>query len=1348
MKLKFLIGILFIFVGFEFAKALPASSATRVYGQSGNFTTASIGIPASASNLVAPTAIAVDSIGNVYIADTFNNRVLVYAGGSTTATLVYGQNGSLSANSTNNGGISANSLNFPEDIAIDASGNVYICDSLNNRVLYFPRGSTTATRVYGQPGFTTKDVGSTATGLNLPTGVVVDSSNNVYICDNGNNRVLYYPSGTTTPSRVYGQTVFTTSTAGASATGLNGPFRLALDTSGNLYVSENNNNRVLYFPSGTTTATRVYGQANFTATTTGTTATSLNYPDGIALDYFGNLYVVDKNNNRVLYYPSGTTTATNVYGQANNLTTSTTGTTSSSFDSPQGIAIDSNGNLYVVDTLNQRALLFAATTPIITSSLNSFGSVNGSYSYSIAATLSPVSYAATGLPSGLTINTSTGIISGTPTVSGLYSVQISATTSTSFTGTATLTLAVYQTVMSDNFAIDTSMNTSYWTVGSTVLNFAAVTFQSSSLQTIDRGHIISAQTYNGAIELDGSVLLHVKIPTSGKTESVSIAWKTNGAESGIYDGPAAGLMCTIDQSGTITLQNVADTTGTQSIQATLPAFTLDAQIPFKIVDYGNYVDVYINNASNPTVSLSYTNTNQGGGYLDLFSHEYMNTKRNVVTGPDGYAAFQNFTVKTVNAIPLFTSASTATGIISSLFSFQSTASSTPTSYTATGLPAGLSINTATGLISGTPTAAGVSNAVLTATNAAGSSIQTLTISITSVPVPLVTSSATATATVGSAFSYQITASNAPTSYSATGLPSGLTINTTSGLISGTPTAAGVSNAVLTATNAAGSSIQTLTISITSVPVPLVTSSATATATVGSAFSYQITASNAPTSYSATGLPSGLTINTTSGLISGTPTAAGTFSITVSATNADGSGTKTVTATIKPQAPAISSAANATAMVGTPFSYQIVASNNPASYSATGLPAGLTLGTYTGLISGNPTTNVTSVVALTATNDGGSGTLNLTITVTSGVTAPTITTQPTTTTVTVGSSATLSVIANGTSPTYQWYLNGTAISSATNSTYTIPAAASKDAGFYTVAVTNSAGTVTSSAAILTVTNPGRLINLSVLSLDGPGSQLLTIGFVNGGGGTSGAQNLLIRGGGPSIASFGVSPVLPDPVITLFQGSATVVTNDNWGSTPANATAVTTAGSATGAFPFSSTSSLDSAVVQALPGVAGGYTVQVAGKNADTGKTLAEIYDYTSNYSITSTRLINLSCKQLVPASGKLTAGFVIGGNTSLKVLIRASGPTLTTYGVPGVMPDPRVTVYDSSANVLASNTGWAGSATISAANTATGAFQFTSATSKDSAAVLTLIPGSYTVDATSATGTAGVTLIEVYEVPAN
>ena len=83
-----------------------------------------------------------------------------------------------------------------------------------------------------------------------------------------------------------------------------------------------------------------------------------------------------------------------------------------------------------------------------------------------------------------------------------------------------------------------------------------------------------------------------------------------------------------------------------------------------------------------------------------------------------------------------------------------------------------------------------------------------------------------------------------------------------------------------------------------------------------------------------------------------------------------------------------------------------------------------------------------------------------------------------------------------------------------------------------------------------------------------------------------------------------------------------------------------------------------------------------------------------------------------------------------------------------MTDPKLTVYNSSSTVLATNTGWAGSTLISAANTTTGAFQFSSTSSKDSAVLLTLSPGAYTVQATSASSTAGLTLIEVYEVPTN
>jgi hypothetical protein len=167
------------------------------------------------------------------------------------------------------------------------------------------------------------------------------------------------------------------------------------------------------------------------------------------------------------------------------------------------------------------------------------------------------------------------------------------------------------------------------------------------------------------------------------------------------------------------------------------------------------------------------------------------------------------------------------------------------------------------------------------------------------PPPVITSSLTASGTVGAAFSYQITASNNPTSFNATGLPAGLSVNTTSGVISGTPTAAGSFSVTISATNAGGTGSATLSLTIGQAQqgAPVITSSLTASGTVGAAFSYQITASNNPTSFNATGLPAGLSVNTTTGVISGTPTAAGSFSATISATNAAGTGSATLTLTI-------------------------------------------------------------------------------------------------------------------------------------------------------------------------------------------------------------------------------------------------------------------------------------------------------------------------------------------------------------------------------------------------------------------------------------------------------------------
>jgi sugar lactone lactonase YvrE len=333
--------------------------ATQVYGQLGSFTSANNG-RVSANSLKFPRGVAVDSAGNVYISESLNNRVLVYTRGSTTAFRVYGQLGNFTSNIANNGGASANSLSSPQGVTVDSTGNLYIADAFNVRVLVYAPGSTTAFRVYG--GISAR--------FNQPFGVAVDSASNVYISDWGNNRVLVYASGSTTAFRVYGQLgSFASGTAnngGISASSLSSPEGVAVDSAGNVYVVDQFNNRVLMYVSGSTTAFRVYGQlGNFTSGTAndgGISANSLSSPEGVAVDSSGNLYIVDSGNNRVLVHAPGSTTAFRVFGQQGSFSSNTGAGFNSvvlanSLNFPAGVAVDSGGNVYIADSDNSRVLV-------------------------------------------------------------------------------------------------------------------------------------------------------------------------------------------------------------------------------------------------------------------------------------------------------------------------------------------------------------------------------------------------------------------------------------------------------------------------------------------------------------------------------------------------------------------------------------------------------------------------------------------------------------------------------------------------------------------------------------------------------------------------------------------------------------------------------------------------------------------------------------------------------------------------------------------------------------------------------------------------------------------------------
>jgi sugar lactone lactonase YvrE len=862
-----------------------------------------------------PNSVALDSTGNLYVADAGNYTIRKVTPSGVVSTLagVAGSSGSAD-------GTGSNARFFqPAGVAVDNAGNIYVADSGNYTIRKVTACGVVST-VAGLAGTLGSADGSGSDArFSFPAGLAIDSANNVYVVDSGNNTIRKItPSGVVT-------TLAGLAGSSGSADGIGNtarffqPYGVAVDGAANVYVTDTNNYTIRKItPSGLVSTLAGVAGSSGSADGAGSAA-RFSFPQGVAVDGAANVYVTDTNNFtiRKISPSGGVTTLAGLAGSRGGKDGTGNG---ARFDFPNGVAVDGASNLFVADTVNStiRKITPAGVVSTLAGAAGSLGSADGTGSN--ASFTSPQGVAVDSAGNVYVADTGNYIIRKI-TPSGVVTTLAGLARNP---GTADGTGNAARFFQPAGVTVDSAFNvyvadTGNFTIrkitpSGVVTTFAGLAGNTGStdgtgnaarfnnpygVAADSAGNIYVADTNNSTIrKITPSAVVTTLAGLAGSTGSA------DGAGNAARFFQPAGVA--VDGAGNLYVADTINNTirkitpsGVVSTLAGLAGSSGSTDGAGNAARFNNPYGVALDGAGNLYVVDTLNNTIRKitpsgvvttlAGVAGIRGSADGTGRIARFTSPNGLAADGagnghvyvadsiNSTIRIgVKAPPVITSPLAAIGVIAQKFVYQFEALQAD-SLAASDLPAGLTFDPARSAIVGISTSTGTFPVTLTASNSVGTTSAVLTLVIQATPPsgPVIISGTSVTGRTGQPFQFQVvTVNGSPAAQLTADCPCGLSADPVSGLISGTPIADGSTKTTLTVTDGSFVTTGTLQLTFTSDTArPVIISADRATLVAGQAFSYTIVAptsdSESPPTFSELGkLPSGLSFDAKTGTISG------------------------------------------------------------------------------------------------------------------------------------------------------------------------------------------------------------------------------------------------------------------------------------------------------------------------------------------------------------------------------------------------------------------------------------------------------------------------------------------------